>query len=55
MKKLWDNSDGEVEGRHLKQFTANQYVNEVLHCVQERVTPEINEALLAPFTGDGQL
>lgn len=52
-----------VEGRHLKQFIANQYQNlflshaggyenEVLHCVQERVTPEMNEALPAPFTCD---
>jgi hypothetical protein len=48
---------------YLKGFIANQYQNlflshaggheeEVLECVQRRVTTEMNESLLAPFTGD---
>ena len=52
-----------MEGRNLKQFIANQYQNlflshaggyelGVLKCVQECVTSEMNEALLAPFSGE---
>ena len=63
MKKLRDDGGGIVEGRHLKHFIANQYQNlflsqagdresDVIQCVQRRVSPEMNEALLAPFTGD---
>jgi len=63
VKKLRDDGGGIVEGRHLKHFIANQYQNlflsqagdhesDVIQCVQRRVSPEMNEALLAPFTGD---
>ena len=63
MKKLRDDGGGIVEGRHLKHFIANQYQNlflsqagdhesDVIQCVQRCVSPEMNEALLAPFTSD---
>jgi len=63
IQKLIDDGGGTVEGRNLKQFIANQYQNlflsyaggyelGVLKCVQERVTSEMNEALLAPFSGE---
>ncbi|WVZ54295.1 hypothetical protein U9M48_005117 [Paspalum notatum var. saurae] len=63
IKKLKDDSGGEVQGRHLKQFIANQYQNLflslagghedfVIDRVQRRVTQEMNESLLAPFSGE---
>lgn len=63
IKKLKDDGGGVVEGGSLKHFIANQYqtlfvssaggnMEEVLSCVQSRVTREKNELLMAPFTGD---
>ena len=50
-----------MEGEQLKNFIANQYQNlftscigqidEVLNCVGSRVTQDMNEALMEPFTG----
>lgn len=58
-----DDAGGEVQERHLRQFISNQYQSlflshaggledNVLQCVQRRVTQEMNESLLAPFSGD---
>jgi hypothetical protein len=62
VKKLKDENGGAVEGGQLKGFIASQYQNlflsqanyndNVINCVQERVTREMNETLLAPFTGE---
>jgi len=52
-----------VAGEQLKSFIANQYqqlflshagnqCDEVLDCVDHRVTQDMNELLLQPFTGD---
>jgi hypothetical protein len=58
-----DDNGNVVVGEQLKSFIANQYQNlfmshanssfdEVLNCVNPRVTQEMNEALLQPFTGE---
>jgi hypothetical protein len=65
VRRLIDDSGGVVEGKHLKMFITNQYqnlfssqagdhvqVNAVLNCVRRRVTQDMNEMLLAPFTGE---
>jgi hypothetical protein len=61
--KLVDDYGNVVAGEQLKSFIANQYQNlfmshayssfdEVLNCVNPRVTWEMNEAPLQPFTGE---
>ena len=63
VRRLKEDGGGVVEGKHLKGFIANQYsqlfqccaatqMDRVLNCVLRRVTPEMNETLLAPFTGE---
>ena len=52
-----------MAGEQLKSFIANQYqqlflsragnqCDEVLDCIDHRVTQDMNELLLQPFTGD---
>jgi hypothetical protein len=65
VKKLEDKGGGSVQGKYLKSYIANHYqqlflsyigadsrlcVEEILDCVQRRVTQEMNESLLKPFT-----
>lgn len=63
MRALKDENGDMVAGEQLKNFIANQYQNlfmshtsshfdEVLQCVDPRVTYEMNMALLEPFTGE---
>ena len=63
VRRLKEDGGGVVEGRRLKNYIANQYQNlflscagghddEVIDCVQSRVTQEMNEDLSAPFTDD---
>jgi hypothetical protein len=63
VRRLKEDGGGVVEGRRLKNYIANQYqnlflscagghVDEVIDCVQSRVTQEMNEDLSAPFTND---
>lgn len=63
LSKLKDEGGGVVEGKHLKNFIANQYQklflstagsqdDEVLDCVQAKVTQEMNDNLAAPFSSD---
>ena len=62
VKILKDDNGGTVEGSQLKCFIASQYQNlflshadggdNVVNCIQDRVTREMNESLLAPFTGE---
>jgi hypothetical protein len=58
-----DDNGNVVAGEQLKSFIANQYQNlfmshadssfdEVLNCVNLRVTQEMNESPLQPFTGE---
>jgi len=58
-----DDNGNFVAGEQLKNFITNQYqslfmshvdssFDEVLNCVHPRVSPEMNEALLAPFSGE---
>jgi 16S rRNA G527 N7-methylase RsmG len=61
IKRLKDENGRVVEGDQLKSFIANQYqqlftscvgthFDEVLNYVDPRVTQEMNEALIKPFT-----
>jgi hypothetical protein len=67
VKKLEDEGGGSVQGKHLKSYIANHYqqlflsyigsnfrlcVEEIIDCVQGRVTREMNESLLKPFTDE---
>jgi len=63
IRKLKDDNGSVVEGDQLKSFIANQYqqlftsststhFKEVLSCVNPRVTREMNEALIKPFSGE---
>jgi hypothetical protein len=63
VRALKDENGDMVAGEQLKNFIANQYQNlfmshtsshfdEVLQCVDPRVTYEMNMALLEPFTGE---
>ena len=71
INKLKDEGGGEVAGRFLKSFIANHYqqlflstacnhVEDVLDCVQEKVSHDMNVKLTVPlgggmgcFEGDG--
>jgi len=61
--KLKDEGVGEVAGKYLKSFIANQYqqlfmssagsqIEEVLGCIHEKVTWEMNDNMTAPFSSD---
>jgi hypothetical protein len=63
VRKLWDDNGNVVEGKHLKNFITNQYIelftshggdqfDEVLNCVESRVAQDMNDVLLEPFIGD---
>ena len=63
LRQLQDENGNVVVGEQLKNFIANHYqqlfmshagndFEEVLNCVQPRVTQEMNDFLLMPFTGD---
>jgi hypothetical protein len=63
IRSLKDENGGLVKGDQLKSFIANQYrqlfkscarthFDEVLNRVDPRVTEEMNEALIKPFTGE---
>ena len=62
ISKLKDDNGDTVEGEQLKNFIANQYrylfssrvgqMDEVLSCVDPRVTQDMNETLMMPFTGE---
>lgn len=62
INKLKDDGGGEVMGKHLKSFISNQYqqlfmstagthTEEVLDCIQGKVTQSMNNNLTAPFSG----
>jgi hypothetical protein len=63
VEKLVDDGGAVVVGKHLKMFIANQYqqlfmsaagdhMEEVLECVQSRVSHAMNEGLIAPFSNE---
>lgn len=63
VKQLKDDNGNVVAGEQLKNFIANHYqqlfmshagtdFEEVLNCVEPRVTQEMNDSLLMPFIGD---
>jgi hypothetical protein len=63
IKQLKEDGGIVVEGERLKLFVANHYQNlfmshagnqchEVLRCVRTRVSLEMNESLLTPFTSE---
>jgi hypothetical protein len=63
IRSFKDENGGLVKGDQLKSFIANQYqqlfkscarthFDEVLNCVDPRVTEEMNEASIKPFTGE---
>jgi hypothetical protein len=63
VRTLKDENGDMVEGEQLKNFIANKYLNlfmshagshndEMLYCVDPRVTREMNMVLLESFTGN---